>query len=383
MSALKKSALPRVVSDVQSPISNTGYNLHADLYNVKRPDWVEKLYDPILIAGRSGNFAGFERDLLSALEQKNFQLFCSEYISIDKISMLLPAPKYHEKRKSDWWYRFGVMIDSGSPSCIMNYNQGLYSSSCKWYEDYFIQWKVNRDTEESVRIEFNPNKANLTYLSAFFSAWWCYPDTLKNVKVTRLDVAIDYARYLNPVCWVCSNTSVSQSNEFNGKVKTRYFGAKNSDVQIRIYDKAKQLQDEEKITLNFSLWRCEAVIKSWNKEELFLLNEKLVSSFNPFDRLEYADAFGFDYEGQGRYSLFIEACRSRGSNWALKQLDYRTQKTYLARMKADSSKTGTFHLPGEIYKNCFAVVYREFKNLMEYLFSYGRDHGIQELPELV
>lgn len=84
-----------------------------------------------------------------------------------------------------------------------------------------------------VRIDFNPNKADMEQLGAMLKH-------LKYPYLTRLDIAVDYFGIdLSPIDWTSKgrrkrNYWVDQ----NGKLETLYIGAPASSKRFRIYNKA-------------------------------------------------------------------------------------------------------------------------------------------------
>lgn len=360
------------------PSSDIGYqiknwlNIHAFLNDSTYDKNFSKIYyNPLLTGGYRVKNDPFEKNLLNPDE---FFLYEFENISVDKIVILLGVPKVGLDGASIFWKRFDAMIDWGHPE--ITGQGGLYQYSVKWCEDYFIQWGVIKNNNETVRIEFNPNKCDLKYLMAFFSVFKKQAFSL--ARVTRLDVAIDYGIYLNPHCWAVKNTPYSASFEFNSVTKTRYFGSPSSDVQIRIYDKKKEFLDHQEINLPCSdFWRCEAQVKAIGGDSFFLHEQKKVTSFNPFERLEFFDPFCFDYEDMGMFSLFCECVKSRGMMWAIRQLgSHNTSSKYKEKFKFLQGDL-KFNLPADIYKNCFGVVYGRFVNQLRELFFEGQKLGTQ------
>ena len=168
-------------------------------------------------------------------------------------------------------------------------------------DDFYIQWDMIQNKAQNIRVEFNPNKTNLKPFALLGSLFKIH--VFHNARVSRLDVAVDYAMYLNLLCWMCSNTSLSKVFCNNLTPRTRYFGSPESDVQIRIYDKAFAFFKEHKINLGFDLWRVEAQVKRIKGEDMFLCNDEHITGYNPFSRLSFYDQYGFIDSGQGIYAV--------------------------------------------------------------------------------
>lgn len=105
------------------------------------------------------------------------------------------------------------------------------------------RFKADAWDRRNFRIEFNPNK-----LASDEMAW--IKDkiliALSNIGFTRLDLAFDFEEDLSDY-FVMNDTSVKKVFYYgrSGKVETKYFGRRDSDRHIRIYNKNKN----EKILL--------------------------------------------------------------------------------------------------------------------------------------
>lgn len=369
----KESALLSGGTDRQGSNVVNAFNLHRVLREVKPGSiWSKIYYDPLLTGGyRAKNSLGQDSETLFNFDPNAFLLREFENISIDKIVILFGAPQIGKDGTRKFWKEFDLMIDWGHPE--ITGGGPLYRNSVKWCEDFFIQWECEQNKLETIRLEFNPNKTDLRPLAAFFSV--LKPHSLEYARVTRLDVAVDYAIYLNPLCWMIRNTPYSARFEYNSRLKTRYFGAPSSDVQIRIYDKAQELQDHGAGELDIKdFWRVEAQVKAIKGNSFDLMDSAAVAGFNPFDRLEFYDPYGFEYEGQGMFSLFVAAAVTRGISYAASELHKDTRRAYLERLRENMGKQ-SFNLPSVIYREVFGDVYRRFTDRMQELFDLGQAKG--------
>jgi len=357
----------------EGPAFKNTFNLHDALSKVKdevTPSVISGIYqNPTLTGGSSviyslsGNFDKSKYDVKSG-----FKLNSSELISIDKIVILFGCPLESYK---PFWKAFNMMIDFGRPVIIPA--NGLYRRSVMWMDDFFIQWDLVQNKIQNIRVEFNPNKANLKPFAVFSSC--LKKHSFQTARVSRLDVAVDYAMYLNLLCWNCSNTSVGNTWTNNNIPKTQYFGSRESDIQIRIYDKAYEILKQQKIKLDFDLWRVEAQIKAIKGEAMHLVRDEDISNFNPFERLSFYDQYGFINAGQGVYSLFVDCARAYGISYAASKLNYNTRKKYLQQLKIDMQPL-PFHTPAEIYNLYFSKVYIKFLNKLFELFNLGQSQKI-------
>lgn len=377
----KENAFPSVAADREGLNVKDAFNIHEALEDVKGESPARRLLykNPYLTAGSSGIFSLLKdkRDPLFAFDPLAFRLNIFENFSLDRVVLILPAPRFGDSPTvKKYWSYWDKMIRSGNPK--INGANNLYSYSVMWNEDFCIQWGVKHGKEEHIRIDFNPNKANLNMLSAFFSAFDAKAFSL--IRVNRLDVAVDYGVYINPLCWRCQKISSSKEYKYESKIKTLYFGASGSDIQIRIYDKAFEILNIEKFDLEHSLWRVEVQMRKGIKGiDFFLTNKELLFEFNPFERLEFYDSFPIDTKGQGAYSLFINCARAYGLPFALSDLNFHTRKSYLRRLSEDM-RNPPFNPPSLIYSNCIRPVFNAFSSRLRELFFYGRENGL-EVPE--
>jgi len=110
----------------------------------------------------------------------------------------------------------------------------------------------------AVRFDFNPAKMVLNPKKIL----WPYLFALKNVRITRLDFAVDYPSDLSG-CFFSLINPVKTTRYFSpsGKLETLYLGAPGSSSRFRIYDKAL----ESKI-YGQTLWRVE-VQQNFGKDD--------------------------------------------------------------------------------------------------------------------
>ena len=299
-------------------------------------------------------------DSLLAYDKKAFFLRPFENISIDKMAILFDVPKFKENSpvSSCFWSAFKKVVENGTTKCLSE--TPLYRWGCEWNNTFIVHWGVKLNEHETVRLEFNPNHSRLIDLLPFLG---CFSEMkISNCRVSRMDVAVDYFRYINPNCWLVKNTPSSASFEYSGICETRYFGSSASDVQIRFYNKMRELKAHGELSLpDCLLWRCEAQIKKIAGDSWFLENDKAVSGFNPFSRMEFYDPAGINTEDRGAYGLFVEAARNKNIGFACSffNRDRHTRNKYLDLFKSEM-RPPVFNLPAEVYKNCFGPVYSGF-----------------------
>lgn len=369
----KRSALLSAATDQQGSNTRNAFNLHRVLRDVKsgvaNPIWSKIYYDPLLTGGYSGIYPmSQDSETLFNFNPKTFLLREFENISIDRCTILFGAPHLGKVATQKYWNDWDVMLDWGHPE-IMGEGK-VYRHSVKWCNDFFLQWGCKENRLETIRLEFNPNKADLSVLPAFFSVLKSH--SLEVARVSRIDVAIDYAIYLNPLCWTCKDVSKEAQYLDSSTLQTRYFGAPTSDTQIRIYNKVAELKDNGAGELDIKdFWRVEAQINKVHRENFFLQDVATISGFNPFERLGFYDPYGFDFQKQGLFSLFVATARAYGVEFAADQLDFKTRKRCLARLQECSRKL-SFNAPAVIYRELFGAVYKRFVDRLQALFDLGQ-----------
>lgn len=326
------------------------------------PEIPEIYYNPVLTEGCSYHSETFK-------PESGFILNDYENISIDKIAILFysPSTKSDNFTVKRYWKLFDKMIDSGYPD--IKPCSKLYKQVCTWNYYFNIQWDCVNTKMSTIRIEFNPNKVDIDKLVVFFSCIKKF--SFESSRIGRIDIAIDYGIYLEPFCWFAKNIALDNFYRKNAAIKTIYFGSKQSDNQLRVYDKAEELR-KSGIEFDFDLWRVEAEIKDFNGQKMNFNDADLLSEFNPFEKLEYIDTYGFKPNRESQYNLFVYNARVYGVDFAKSFLSRATKYRYLKYLKQDIQNL-SFNAPGEIYKHCFRNVYTRFYNKLQELYNKGQE----------
>lgn len=126
-----------------------------------------------------------------------------------------------------------------------------YRYQLKMASGYVVQFSDRTASLPEVRVDLNPAKLrgaeqSLSLLCSF----------LRNPRITRMDFAIDYCYDLSD--WFIQSKSRLSSRCYHsasGRLETKYLGGPNSNLQIRVYDKA--LEQKQPGTL----WRVEAQVR--------------------------------------------------------------------------------------------------------------------------
>ena len=130
-------------------------------------------------------------------------------------------------------------------------------------EKVYIEYdKVKADSwdRRNMRVEFNPNK--LTHDEML----WLKKnivDYIEDDGFTRLDLAFDFEDDLSDY-YAMIDKSVKKTIFYgrNGKPETKYFGVRDSDRFIRIYNKKQERKDNADVeVMSEHLWRVEIELK--------------------------------------------------------------------------------------------------------------------------
>ena len=375
MSENKEGPYP-VVTEKGPANLNTAFNIHEELSKFKTafplPPLFEIYRNPYLTEGSNGIYSIIEQENVPNFTRENrFSLNNFENISIDKISLLLNAPSNRRDTPytEQYWSRFEKVMDFGR--FVRGEGNSLYEYSGKWFEDYFVSWGFRDKAMQNIKIEFNPNKADLDSLALLLGCMKGH--ALSVARFSRIDIAIDYAMYINPLGWRAENFIHEKAYKSSGLVKTLYFGSPQSDLQIRIYDKAGELRDVQKIELGYEIWRVEAQIRAIQGKSIDFIDSDKVIKFNPFDCLAYYDQYGHIPAGKGAFALFLDSARAYGIQHASSCLNWHTRNKYLSKIK-EYGPPLPFNQPAEIYKNCIKSLYIRFHNRISDLFQKGQQY---------
>lgn len=130
-------------------------------------------------------------------------------------------------------------------------------------EKVYIEYdKVKADSwdRRNMRVEFNPNK--LTHEEMLWLKQNII-DYMEDCGFTRLDLAFDFEYDLSSY-YAMTDKAVKKTVFYgtNGMPETKYFGVRDSDRFIRIYNKKKERKDNADIEISSEhLWRVEIELK--------------------------------------------------------------------------------------------------------------------------
>lgn len=126
--------------------------------------------------------------------------------------------------------------------------------------------KADAFDRRNFRIEFNPNNLE------FEEKEWIRQKlliALENIGFTRLDLAFDFEEDLSDY-FVMSDNALKKTIFYGreGKAETKYFGVRDSDRFIRIYNKKQERKDVAEIEMEQeNFWRFEIELKRKRVDE--------------------------------------------------------------------------------------------------------------------
>ncbi|WP_436947694.1 replication initiation factor domain-containing protein [Staphylococcus xylosus] len=130
-------------------------------------------------------------------------------------------------------------------------------------EKVYIEYdriKADAWDRRNMRVEFNPNNLSLDEML------WLKDNVINYMEddgFTRLDLAFDFEDDLNDY-YAMTDKAVKKTVFYgrNGLAETKYFGVKDSDRFIRIYNKKQERKDNADIEIDSEhLWRVEIELK--------------------------------------------------------------------------------------------------------------------------
>lgn len=209
-----------------------------------------------------------------------------------------------------------------------------------------------------IRIEYNPNNCNLDEVKPFLS----YCNRSKSpVRISRIDIAIDYPVKLKPEFILCSGMRKSFLALGNEGIETAYFGSRNSKNYFRIYNKRKELQENQGIEIESDLWRIEL-----ENKESFLISENTPNYRKVFEKIILLD--GGSSTGDWLLDLIKLNAINYGLTSVLNSMPSATKKRYRKILSQKLNCVGVEH-PSQVcdreFKNCFNKIKLDIFNSLK------------------
>ena len=176
-------------------------------------------------------------------------------ISFDRITLVGDLIPKCEKQVSDF-----VSIDS-SISVLEALSSKFKAQNV--LDNIYIEYdkfKGKSLQRKNMRIEFNPNNLDQNSMNWIKNNFVKF---MRDIEFSRIDLAFDTEMDLGNF-FILSDKSVKKTIFYgrDDKPETKYFGTRQSDRYIRIYNKKQEIKDNKDLEIaSENLWRIEFVLK--------------------------------------------------------------------------------------------------------------------------
>jgi len=216
---------------------------------------------------------------------------------------------------------------------------------------------IEVDGKGRVRLDFNPNKANMDEIGHILSY-------LKYPHLTRLDIAIDYFDIdFQNIEWSSMRTRKRNywANEY-GMLETLYIGSPLSAKRFRIYNKTLEMKEKKKeSTIKGCWWRVE-VQQRFTANDNYSTREYLLQDL--FDIRPYSktgiDLSFIEKDGEQAKVIGYMACPE-----LMASLDKKTRAKYKKLIQEVRKRAGTVleNPPHEVYEKEKSLLADQLKDL--------------------
>ena len=276
-----------------------------------------------------------------------------ERLVFDKISIVFEVPVFMtENTYSKIFYEKLHLILSG---CEKEYKPNDNFEYNVKYGEIFVSWgRGVADSKGSMlRLEFNPDKVNKKSLQPILQLVGIRK--LKESRITRLDVAIDYRAVIDPLMFYDKNKR--KHSVYWGKsngAESVYLGSKKSDILIRIYNKSLQQKECFDIDPSGSWWRVEAQIQK---------GYDYLSYFeNPFKEMLYIEHLELKKKSNELFQRLAEYYVKREGIQSLLTMVPVGSRTRIKNLFVESKN---LRKPKEVFEEMFYVLWCEYKHELE------------------
>lgn len=203
-----------------------------------------------------------------------------------------------------------------------------------------------------IRIEYNPAKVLLNEISGFLQFLKIREPS--RIRVSRLDIAIDYAVKIIPQMVLCSGMKKSFIALGSQGVESVYFGARKSRNYIRLYDKAKELKEVHNEEIDGHLWRLELESK-----ESFRIGDSYPDYSKVFSRVQFIDG------SQSTGDWVLDLIKQNSMNFGLQSvLNNIPNKNTKSKYKKELIKKLNYNLiesPVDCFNRLFPALFNKLK----------------------
>lgn len=215
---------------------------------------------------------------------------------------------------------------------------------------------IEVDGKGKVRLDFNPNKANANEIGYILSY-------LKYPHLTRLDIAVDYFEVdFQDVEW--SSMRSRKKNYWKdeyGTLETLYLGAQTSDKRFRIYNKALEMREKKKESINAGHWWRVEVQQRFKANENYSPSEYLLP--NLFDIRPYRKKLDISFIDKFSERMMVAGLLEHPEE--LKKADKKTRAKYKKLLEEVRERTGAVleNPPHEVYEKEKSLLADQLKDL--------------------
>lgn len=205
--------------------------------------------------------------------------------------------------------------------------------------------------EYAFRVEYNPNNSDLSSVLPLLQNFAGSRITSSEVRIARLDIAIDYSADVNPALAMCDRMRKSFIASGPSGIETIYFGSRSSQYYIRLYNKALELREKQHIDSPGPLWRFELESKkSFSLSDLPDFG-KVLQRFSFFSAGVRS--------GDWKLDLILAYAKENGLKSALAFLPPATKKRY-SKYLSDYDRT-FIEPPADVYFRDFPFRWKALK----------------------
>lgn len=261
-----------------------------------------------------------------------------------------------------------IAFDAGTLSAYLRFSpyarmvgsrSFIFSKAFKCEDGTFIE--VGGENGK-VRIEFNPNKANMEEVKAVL-------ERLKYPYLTRIDIAVDYFNYddFSSIEWSPKrNRKRCRYENGSGTLETLYIGSNSSHKQHRIYNKMlekKEKDEAEDLRAETSHWRVEVQKRFKESENIIDYEEYLQDNY--FDITPYRKDVDLSYIDNVKERLMLRGLLH--SPEELKALSKKTRLKYNKMIKEAKKENAVFEgeTPEDLYRQEKSRLARQLISILD------------------
>lgn len=261
-----------------------------------------------------------------------------------------------------------IAFDAGTLSAYLRFSpyarmvgsrSFIFSKAFKCEDGTFIE--VGGENGK-VRIEFNPNKANMDEVKAVL-------ERLKYPYLTRMDIAVDYFNYddFSSIEWSPKRSRKRcRYEDGSGRLETLYIGSNSSHKQHRIYNKMlekKEKEEAEDLRAETSYWRVE-VQKRFKESENIIDYEEYFQD-NYFDITPHRKEIDLSHIESVKDRVMIRGFLSAPEE--LKEVNKNTKTKYNKLIKEVKVKNELLkgETPEELYRKEKSRLARQLISILD------------------